>query len=198
MHLPRTISAVAILVSIGVVQPAFAQSMTVIGGNSSARECYMAATLAAQMNVASQQEINTCTFALQHGQLSLRDAMATYVNRGVLHAALEQYERAEQDYATAVAMNPSSGEVFVNRGNVHFARQHFDKAVEEYSQALELGLSKDHIAHYNRAMALERLGILDRAEEDYRRAAELVPDWFQPQARLDRLQRQARQQTDGR
>ncbi|MBI2969829.1 MAG: tetratricopeptide repeat protein [Gammaproteobacteria bacterium] len=174
-----------------------AQSMTVIGGDSFARECYMAATIAAQMNSASRDDVETCGLAIDHGNLSMRDLMATYVNRGVVYVALEEYKKAVKDYATALSMNPQSGEVYVNRGNLYFMGQVFDKAVEEYTLALDLGLAKDHIAHFNRGMAYEHLGDYSNAESDYRRAAELVPEWHQPPARLDRLHRKIRKQETG-
>ncbi|MBI2993507.1 MAG: tetratricopeptide repeat protein [Gammaproteobacteria bacterium] len=165
------------------------QSMTVLGGDSYARDCYAAASMTARRHFGSRESITDCTHAIQYGRLSMRDRLATYVNRGILYMAQKDFERAAKDYETAVGLNPPSGEVFVNRGNLSFLTNAYSDAINEYTRALELGLEKDHIAYYNRAMAYERVRNFDGAEADYRRAIELKPQWFMPQARLDSLLR---------
>jgi tetratricopeptide (TPR) repeat protein len=166
---------------------AFGQAMTVLGGDSYARNCYTAATFAATMNSASRDDLDTCSNAIQYGTLSQRDLLATLVNRGIVAVALEEYKLAARDYERAVELEPKSGEVFVNRGNLFFLGEAFDKAVAEYSTALDLGLSKVHIAHYNRGLAYEKMKDYEQAASDYRRAAELAPEWTQPKEKLERL-----------
>jgi tetratricopeptide (TPR) repeat protein len=161
--------------------------MTVIGGDSYARSCYAAATFAATMNSASRTDLDTCSNALQYGSLSERDRLATLVNRGIVAVALEEYQQAARDYERAVELDPQTGEVYVNRGNLFFMGEAFDKAVAEYSTAIQLGLSKEHIAYYNRGLAWEKLKESEKAAADYRRAAELAPAWTQPQEKLERL-----------
>jgi tetratricopeptide (TPR) repeat protein len=164
-----------------------AQSMTVIGGDSYARNCYTAATFAATMNSASSEDMQTCSNAIQYGSLSQRDLLATLVNRGVVAVALEDYQQAVSDYERAVKLDPTTGEVYVNRGNLFFMGQAFDKAVAEYSTALELGLGKEHIAYYNRGLAYEKMKDTENATADYRRASELAPEWTRPQEKLEKL-----------
>ena len=166
-----------------------AQSMTVLGGDSYARECYVAASVAARSHFSTREGINNCTHALQYGKLSLRDLLATHVNRGILYMGQKEFDRAAKDYETAVGLNPPTGEVFVNRGNLSFLVNAYSEAINEYTRALELGLENDHIAYYNRAMAYERVRNFDGAAADYRRAIELQPEWYMPQARLDSLLR---------
>ena len=179
---------VVLLVAVALSPPLHAQSMTVIGGNSFARECYMSATIAAQSGSgASLQDVRSCTDALSYGNLSLRDRTATFVNRGILYVAMGDYASGKADYDTATRLSPETGEVYVNRGNLLFLRKNYSEAVDEYSRALSVGLSKDHIAHYNRGMAYEKMGDISNAESDYRRAMELVPEWYLPQARLDQM-----------
>ena len=93
-------------------------------------------------------------------------------------------------------MQPRTGEVYVNRGNLYFVGNDFGKAISEYDQALDLGLSKEHVAYFNRAMAHEHLGDLASAEQDYLRAIDLSPQWAIPQARLDALRRKAERSAD--
>ena len=166
---------------------AYTQSMSVIGGGSYARNCYMASTLAIQLNSASDADIQECDQAILHGRLTRKDLLATYVNRGILYGAMEDYQRALKDYRTAIDLEPQTGEVYVNLGNLYLLSQKYDVAIRQYTTAIELTLTKNHIAHFNRAMAYENNKEFGNAEADYRRAIELSPDWVLPQLRLERL-----------
>ena len=168
---------------------AYTQSMSVIGGGSYARNCYMSSTLAIQLNTASDADIQECDQAILHGRLTRKDLLATYVNRGILHGAMEDYQRALKDYRTAIDLGPQTGEVYVNLGNLYLLSQKYDVAIEQYTTAIELTLTKNHIAHFNRAMAYENNKEFANAEADYRRAIELSPEWVLPQLRLERLMR---------
>ena len=166
---------------------AYTQSMSVIGGGSYARNCYMSATLAIQLNSASRENIEECDQAILHGRLTRKDLLATYVNRGILYGAMEDYQKALKDYRTAVELEPDTGEVYVNLGNLYLLSQKYDVAIQQYTTAIELTLTKNHIAHFNRAMAYENNKEFANAEADYRRAIELSPEWVLPQLRLERL-----------
>ena len=180
-----------VLLPILIVLPitAYTQSMTVIGGGSYARNCYMSSTLAIQLNSASDADIEECNQAILHGRLTRKDLLATYVNRGILYGAMEDYQKALKDYRTAIDLGPETGEVYVNLGNLYLLSQKYDVAIEQYTTAIELNLTKNHIAHFNRAMAYENNREFDNAEADYRRAIELSPEWVLPQLRLERLMR---------
>ena len=166
---------------------AYTQSMSVIGGGSYARNCYMASTLAIQLNSASDADIQECDQAILHGRLTRKDLLATYVNRGILYGAMEDYQRALKDYRTAIDLGPQTGEVYVNLGNLYLLSQKYDVAIRQYTTAIELTLTKNHIAHFNRAMAYENNKEFANAEADYRRAIDLSPEWVLPQLRLERL-----------
>ena len=164
-----------------------AQSMQVIGGGQSARDCYMAASIAAQMHSATKGDADTCTFALQEISLKLKDRVATLVNRGVIYMALEEYNKAIRDYDRAYKLNPDIAEIHVNRGNILFWSGRFAKAVTEYTRAIELNLTQQYVVYYNRGLAYEKMGELDKAEADYRKSLKLMPGWNRAQEKLDRL-----------
>ncbi|MCY4281878.1 MAG: tetratricopeptide repeat protein [Gammaproteobacteria bacterium] len=164
-----------------------AQSMSIIGGGSYARNCYMAATLAIQMHAASREDLQECNMALAHGKLQRKDLLATYVNRGIVHGAMEDYQSALQDYNTAIDLGPQTGEVYVNLGNIYLLAKKYDLAIAQYTIAIELTMRQDHIAYFNRAMAYENNLEFDKAETDYRKTIELSPAWPLPQLRLERL-----------
>lgn len=185
-----------LLPTILIVLPitAYTQSMTVIGGGSYARNCYMSSTLAIQLNSASDADIEECNQAILHGRLTRKDLLATYVNRGILYGAMEDYQKALKDYRTAIDLEPETGEVYVNLGNLYLLSQKYNVAIEQYTAAIELNLTKNHIAHFNRAMAYENNNEFANAEADYRRAIELSPEWVLPQLRLERLLKKAQKQ----
>ena len=194
MILTRFIFRVLLPVLVFLPVNAYTQSMSVIGGGSYARNCYMSATLAIRMNSASRENIQECDQAILHGRLTRKDLLATYVNRGILYGAMEDYQTALKDYRTAVDLGPETGEVYVNLGNLYLLGKKYDAAIEQYTTALELTLTKNHIAHFNRAMAYENNKEFDNAAADYRKAIELSPEWLLPQLRLDRLLRKAEEQ----
>lgn len=164
-----------------------AQSMMVIGNNSSAEACYRSAGLAAQFRHAELAALRSCNDAIEHGNLLLADLSATHVNRGIIHAARSDYELALADYRKAEKHVPNSPEVALNIGNLWFISGHFQQAIERYDFALKNELPKQHIAFFNRGMAFENAGKKERAAADYERALELAPEWDQVAKRLLRL-----------
>lgn len=166
---------------------AMSQSVSVIGGSEQARECFFAAQIAVQMNSSSRSEILTCTNALQTENMNLRDKAATYINRGILHVALEEYKLAIADYARAEKLYPGFGAIHVNRGNLYFISQAYDGAIDEYNKALSVGLKQESVAYLNRGMAYEKLGRLQEAKTDYLQAINLSPEWVIPQSKLERV-----------
>ena len=176
-----------LLVSLFAGSNAYAQAMTVFGGSGMARDCFMSAKMASTLTVMTRGSLDACDYVLEHGEMSVRDRAATYVNRGIIKAALEDYEDAIKDYETAIKMKPEFAETYVNRGNVFFMGHAYGRAIDDYSKAVELKLDKLYIAHLNRGMAYERIGDRANAESDYRRALELYPDWKLARDKLDKL-----------
>ncbi len=164
-----------------------AQSVTVLGNSEDARECYFSAQMAIQVQSTSRAEVKACTNALLTQGLRVRDKAATYINRGILLVALEEYQEAVRDYAMATQLYPEFGAIYVNRGNLFFLGESYKSAILEYDKALDYGLAQDHVAYLNRGMAYEKLGKLDEAEADYRQAITLAPEWHVPKSKLERV-----------
>jgi len=175
------------------VTQAHSQSMMILGGNSHAEACYRSAGLAAQFSHAGRDDLDECNKAIELGALALPDRVATYVNRGIVHAAREDYSAAVADYRRAEKMNPDSPEVAINMGNLWFLSGHYKEAVERYAFALEHSAERHlPVAHYNRGMALEKAGDTLAAIKDYEAALNMSPEWARVQKRLDKLRTQER------
>ena len=171
-----------------VSNQSYAQNMQVVGNNSLARECYRASTAAALSGSASRADVETCTNAVHYGQLRRADLIATYVNRGVINTAIEDFKAAAKDYNRAIDMNPDVAEAYVNRGNLWFMANHLKEAILDYDKALELGFGQPFVALLNRGMVKEQLGQLEAARADYVAALDKREGWEIALEKLDRVE----------
>jgi tetratricopeptide (TPR) repeat protein len=159
---------------------------TVIGGGF-AEGCSRSAK-AVSVNLAPHVEaIHECTLALDTEILGTHDLASTYVNRGVLHLAMGEYDDALKDFNSAIGIEPRLGEAFVNRGAALIGQGHDAAGIAEIDRGLALNPSEPEKAYFNRALAKERLNDLKGAYYDYKRAAELKPDWVMAQTELARF-----------
>jgi len=182
-----SITTVLLVALISIPINSTAQSVTVFGPNSDARECSFAAKAASKFDLIARDKLKYCTIALEDRKLKRRDRAATYINRGILQMVLEHYQDALSDYHSAMDLMPKLPEAYVGRGNFYFIENEYERAIADYSKALELNLSKDYLAHFNLGMAYEKINEYGTAEINYRRALELLPKWDLAQRHLDRL-----------
>ena len=129
----------------------------------------------------------TCDHALVEDQLQGRDLAGTYVNRGVLRMAVNQYDGAESDFQKSIAIDPSLGEAWVNLGALKIARHDFAGGIADIDKGLALGPQEPEKAYYNRALADEALDNETAAYYDYTKAAQLKPTWEPPRTELTRF-----------
>jgi tetratricopeptide (TPR) repeat protein len=195
----RSRSACAWLGFLLFSQLAAAQNVTMFGGSSLAKECYRLSQTAAMTNTASRTDVEVCTKAIFHGELNKKDLVATYVNRGIVHMAMEEYQEAARDYNKALGMSDDVGEAYVNRGNLWFVASRFKEAIADYDKSIQFGIEKTHVAFLNRGMAYEKLGKLEKAKSDYQAALDKIDDWSTAQQKLQRVQEKLdkRSKTEG-
>jgi tetratricopeptide (TPR) repeat protein len=155
---------------------------SVIGGGD-ARACYDAAS----KGRTDLGALLDCDSAIGGQELSARDRAATVVNRGVIHLLRRDAAKALADFDRAIAWRPELGEAHVNRGAALILAGDFAGAVASINRGLELGAEDPHEAYFNRAIAQEKLDNMAGAYADYRRAAELKPDWDLPGRELARF-----------
>lgn len=161
-----------------------AQAAMLVLGSGDARACYEAAESRQQPAAG----IAVCERALAGEALSRRNRIATMVNLGVVRIWAQQEARAIADFDAALALAPGLGEAKVNKA-VALVRLNQDRrlAIALLSDALKTGVSRPEVAHYARAIAFELDGNAAAAWRDYRRAAELRPDWAEPARALERF-----------
>ncbi len=152
-------------------------------GNSSARFCYNAA----RERNASRQALEACHDALA-STLHPRDALATYVNRGVIHAERESYDLALRDFEAATAVDPDAPEPFLNKSVLMLRMEGREGEARLLADvALAKQTKQPALAYYTRAVAHEKTGNVSAAYKDYLQAVKLAPDWDLPTQELRRF-----------
>lgn len=182
----------AIFVAMTVSNFSQAQSVAVdsdiYNDNSQAVDCYNRSLQAVSLQDARFADIEICNAAINDGNLSSNDLMATLVNRGLIYATLGQLDRAAEDYSRAQEIADDVAEVHLNQGNLEFLAENWDQAISHYDQAEALGLIQAHVLHLNRGMAFENSERFDQAEEEYMAALDLVPEWEPAMEKLQRIE----------
>ena len=153
-------------------------------GSTRAQDCFHAADAHRQ----SREGIATCDAALSEDLLSKEDRAATLVNRGILRVLQKDNEGALADYAAGLALVPDLADAYVNRGMVYVRVSGKETlAIEEINKGLSFGSRDESVALFGRALAYEALGRVTDAYHDYKRAAELKPQWDAPKKELARF-----------
>lgn len=111
----------------------------------------------------------------------------SYNNRGVILFIQGNHAGALQDFERAIRQQPSMAQAHLNRGYTLNALQQWSDAVAALGQGIALGSPELAKAYYNRAIAHEESGALRAAYDDYRKAAELAPEWEAPRQELTRF-----------
>ena len=176
--------AAAVAASILVVAaPAVASAGVLVVGKSLAGSCSTSAIAGAS----HRRALDTCNRALAEQALNERDRAATHINRGVILVRRGEFDAAMGDFEIAVATKPDLGEAWVNRGSIHLREGRLEEGVADTDRGLALGLRQPERAYFNRALAKEWLADTKGAYLDYRRAAELNPNWTEPREQLARF-----------
>jgi tetratricopeptide (TPR) repeat protein len=154
-------------------------------GSTSARLCYEAA----ERNLSLRTGLAECDRALTEELLDVRDRAATLVNRGIIRLLLKNPAGALEDYNMAISLKPGMGDAYLNRGFLYLRLGNRDEeARTELTRGIELGSSNPAAGYYGRAFANELTGRISEAYQDFRKAAELKPDWASPKEQLARFQ----------
>ena len=179
-----TIGKFLITAAIGALAVPAAAAITVIGATS-ARLCYEAAEA---RSTPADSSIGRCDDALREEALTEYEAVATYVNRGILKLRRGRIDDAIHDFDTAIARNPDEPESYLNKGMAKLRLPNgWDEAVPLFDTAIAKETRRPAVAYYGRAVANELGGNLKQAYRDYREASRIDPEWLDPQKELSRF-----------
>jgi tetratricopeptide (TPR) repeat protein len=185
-----TISAIAACAAAAYV-PGASAAVTVLG-NGIAHGCFEYAEFGGN----SQDGITTCSIALEQAALPRKDRAATFINRGILKARIEDTTGALADYDDGLAIDGNLGEGYVDRGATMIVLKRYDEALDDLDKGISLAANRVQIAYYDRAIVDEALGNIRAAYEDYKKAAEIQPDFTLATDQLARF-KIVRKHTDG-
>lgn len=175
------LAMIAVAAAAGFAAPAEASVTTM--GSGQARHCFEAAVLERNPN----RWIAVCSAAIDTEMLNARDLAATYVNRGILRMRTADKAGALADFDRAISMRPDLGDAFVNRGVLLIASKRDREAIEAITRGLDVGCERPAVGYYSRAIAFELIGDFKAAYQDYKRAAELEPEWTLPRDQMGRF-----------
>lgn len=162
-----------VCLAVGLTVPAAASAQMAVStfGATDAQLCYQAAV----DQFASDTE--DCDQALKDGAMTMRDRMATYVNRGIILNRAGRLDEALDDFDKALDRDDGLAEAYLNRGNTYFLMRQYDDAISDYEAALRYDLKKADVAWYNIGLAHEAKRDDVKAKEAYRTALEVNPDF---------------------
>jgi len=94
--------------------------------------------------------------------------------RASAYWGLLNYDKALEEYARVIEIDPEYVVAFNNRGLIYISLGEHDNALEEYARCIDLD-PEYRIVYYNRALLYSDLGEYDKALEDYARCVEIDP-----------------------
>jgi tetratricopeptide (TPR) repeat protein len=135
----------------------------------------------------SRDDLYPCDRALEQVALMPRDRAATYVNRGILNAAIGRYQEALNDYNDALELE-ALPQAWNGKGNLYFLAERYDDAIDAYERSLQMNLPEPQVAHYNLGLVYERINDDAAAVRSFRTALELAPEWSLAVEKLQELE----------
>jgi len=97
---------------------------------------------------------------------------AKYYNRGTVHIAKGEYDKAIACFDKAIAIAADFPEAYCNRGTAYYQKGECDLAIADFDRAVELDPDCAE-AYYNRAVARYDKGEYDKARADVKNAQSL-------------------------
>ena len=152
-------------------------SVTTIGATDAAA-CY------ANARDELTEDTRPCDAALADRRTKRVDRKKTLVNRGIILNRRGDYNEALADFNAAIDIDETIAEAYLNRGNTWFLAGRLDDAMADYEKALALNVAKPWAAWYNIGLVHDARNETTQAQDAYRKALELNPDFYLAQQKL--------------
>ena len=131
--------------------------------------------------------VQDCTDALNFQPMSLRDRIATTVNRGTLRSRAGDLNGAYADFSSAISMNDRYGQAYLDRSATLLGLRRYAQAKSDADMAIKYNARPPEVAYYNRAAAEEGLGDIQSAYHDYKMAVQIQPEFTAAKNELTRF-----------
>ncbi|WP_319420657.1 tetratricopeptide repeat protein [Pleurocapsa sp. FMAR1] len=92
-----------------------------------------------------------------------------YIDRGLAHHNLNEYQEAIDDYTQAIYLNPDDFTSYFKRADIYYYLKEYRQAINDYSQVILLKRSNESVYH-NRGKAYYYLEEYQEAIDDYTQA----------------------------
>ncbi len=127
--------------------------------------------------------------ALLMGQSKFNQFKAQkYVIEGAKKLYKKQYDRALNDFETAVRLDPYNKDVYQFRGEAYYQMNDFDAALSDFDKAIRVHDDVPEL-YFKRGMIYENLGYYNQAYRDYKYSLTLNPQYSQAERRIRSLDR---------
>ena len=181
---PFAVAAISSLLLASAAGPVRAEQ----AGKTPAIRCATAVEAASRSGTVTEAASRACQQALGWAQFVPDELGPVLSNNGVLHLIRGDFQAAIADFNAALRAGAEASSILNDRGLAEAGLHNYQAAVDSYGQALAKAVGNQERIYFNRAMAEEDLGNLKAAYLDYRKAAELAPNWGKAAAALSRFQ----------
>jgi tetratricopeptide (TPR) repeat protein len=156
-------------------------------GKTPAIRCAAAVEAASRSGSVTEAATHSCQQALGWAHFVPDELGPVLSNNGVLHLIRGDYQAAIADFNAALRAGAEASSTLNDRGLAEAGLRNYQAAVDSYGQALAKATGNQERIYFNRAMAEEDIGNVKAAYLDYRKAAELAPNWPKAAAALSRF-----------
>lgn len=160
----------------------YSNAAVTVVGSSDALICYKHA----KYGYTTQSSVFTCLKAISEKTISKKDLDATRINLGIIYNNKSKPRMALEQFEIAIKNENMKAEVLLNQGNSLLLLKDYKGALEKYQASYDNNLEDISAIYFNKGMAHEYLGNIDKAVSFYKKAVTLNPsliDYFENKRR---------------
>lgn len=160
----------------------YSNAAVTVVGSSDALICYKHA----KYGYTTQSSVFTCLKAISEKTISKKDLDATRINLGIIYNNKSKPRMALEQFEIAIKNKNMKAEVLLNQGNSLLLLKDYKGALEKYQASYDNNLEDISAIYFNKGMAHEYLGNIDKAVSFYKKAVTLNPsliDYFENKRR---------------
>ena len=149
----------------------YSNAAVTVVGSSDALICYKHA----KYGYTTQSSVFTCLKAISEKTISKKDLDATRINLGIIYNNKSKPRMALEQFEIAIKNKSMKAEVLLNQGNSLLLLKDYKGALEKYQASYDNNLEDISAIYFNKGMAHEYLGNIDKAVSFYKKAVTLNP-----------------------